>query len=167
MTKRALLLPVAFALVLAACAPAGKVTAPAPDITFDELTISLTNAINSERSKGAVCNGQAYPAARSLALEPRLVNAALKHTQYMKATNTMSHTGRNGSNVGQRVTAEGYTWSTVGENIAWGQRSVAEVVQAWMDSKTGHCEAIMSREFTQVGAAHVEPFWALVFGTPR
>lgn len=167
MTKRALLLSVLITVVLAACAPARRVTAPPQNAEFDELVISLANAVNIERRQGAVCNGQRYGAARPLALEPRLVSAALKHTEYMKATNTMSHTGRNNSSIGQRVSAEGYQWSTVGENVAWGQRSVDEVVQAWMSSTTGHCEAIMSQEFTQIGAAHVEPFWTLVFGLPR
>ncbi len=167
MPKRALFLLLALALFAAACAPASRGDGPDRRPSYGETTTSLANAINRERASGAVCNGRAYPAVAPLKLESRLVRAAEKHSQFMRDTNTMSHRGRNGSTVGQRVSAEGYVWSTVGENIAWGQKSVGQVVAAWMDSKTGHCEAIMSGEFKELGTARVDDFWTLVFGTPR
>jgi uncharacterized YkwD family protein len=45
----------------------------------------------------------------------------------------------------------GYTYRSFGENIAYGQRSPAEVVKAWMDSP-GHKANILNKSYTNIGA---------------
>ena len=74
---------------------------------------------------------------------------------------------------GERATAEGYHWRSVGENIAGGDRSVETVVRDWMDSP-GHCANIMNPEFTEIGLACVErsrstwgTYWTMVLGRRR
>ncbi len=94
------------------------------------------------------------------------MKTAQLHTADMVSKAYFSHTGSDGSSVSQRVTRQGYEWRAVGENIAYGQRSVEQVVEAWMNSPS-HCRAIMDSEFTELGAARVEDHWTLVFGTPR
>ena len=59
-----------------------------------------------------------------------------------------SHAGPDGAEIGERVNNRNYRWSAVGENIAAGQNSVDEVVDAWLSSP-GHCANIMSAEFTR------------------
>ncbi len=54
-----------------------------------------------------------------LAPNALLEAAATGHSLYMLANNVFSHTGAGGSSPYQRVTAEGYVWSTMGENVAW------------------------------------------------
>ncbi len=78
----------------------------------------------------------------------------------------MSHVGRDGSTVGQRVTRTGYEWSLVAENVAWGYDSPEAVMKGWMNSP-GHCESIMRPEERELGAAEQQRFWTLVFATPR
>ena|SRR5690554_2125555 len=133
---------------------------------FDETARSLQAAVNQERRNGATCASDYYRPTGTLALEPRLIAAAQLHTEDMVRNGFFSHTGSDGSRVGQRVTRQGYTWRAVGENIAYGQRSVEQVVAAWMESP-GHCRAIMDGSFTELGAARVENHWTLVFATPR
>lgn len=76
--------------------------------------------------------------------------AAAGHSQDQAAHDTMTHTGTNGSNAGQRITAAGYTWRTWGENVAYGQRSAAQVVDAWMNS-AGHRANMLNGAFTGIG----------------
>lgn len=79
---------------------------------------------------------------------------------------TMSHVGSDGSKLGARVTREGYQWSTVGENVAWGYRTVASVMAGWLAS-SGHCKNIMNPYFTELGAAEVNYYWTQVFARPH
>ena len=56
--------------------------------------------------------------------------------------------------VADRVSAAGYAWSTVAENIAAGQPSVTRVVDAWMNSD-GHCANLMNATVRDVAVACV------------
>lgn len=82
------------------------------------------------------------------------------------------HVDPDGKNVVDRAEAAGYTsWYMLGENLAGGQYSPEEVVQAWMDSP-GHRENILEPDFTEIGVAYREggsyrTYWTQVFGTPR
>ena len=67
-------------------------------------------------------------------------------------TNTMVDHGAfsHGADFAARITAAGFDWSHVGENIAAGYRTPAGVVRAWMRS-TGHCQNILDPMFREVG----------------
>ena len=45
----------------------------------------------------------------------------------------MSHTGSDGSNAGQRLTRNGVTWSSWGENVGAGFNDPAALLQAWLE----------------------------------
>jgi uncharacterized protein YkwD len=55
-----------------------------------------------------------------------------------------------GANFAGRITAVGFDWSMVGENIASGFRTAAAVVRGWMGSP-GHCRNILTPTFLDVG----------------
>ena len=67
-------------------------------------------------------------------------------------TNTMVRHGgfTHGANFSARISAVGFNWSMVGENIAAGFDTPASVVSAWMASP-GHCRNILSPSFMDVG----------------
>ena len=71
-----------------------------------------------------------------------LTVAARNHSAWMGRTGTFSHTGNAGSNFVSRAKLAGYA-SPSSENIAWGYRSAAEVVNAWMQSP-GHRANILN-----------------------
>jgi uncharacterized protein YkwD len=56
------------------------------------------------------------------------------------------------------------SYSAAGENIAMGQRSAEEVVQAWMDSE-GHRANILNGTFTHIGVGYIENgnYWTQMF----
>lgn len=130
--------------------------------------------LNAARAQARSCGTEAMPAAPPLNWSSTLEQAAMGHSQWMQATNTFSHMGADGSTIGTRVSATGYVWSTVGENIAAGQRDVATVIQAWLVSP-GHCRNIMNASFADVALALVpgtssntyRTWWTMVLARPR
>lgn len=168
----------------AASTPAAPASAPvqAPATAGTRITCNLANfqadmlaAVNTHRRSGATCGAKgAFPAAPDLAWNAQLTQAAAAHSDDMVAHNFFSHTGSDGSTLGSRATAAGYLWSSLGENIAAGQASVAEVVAGWMKSD-GHCANLMNAGFRDIGAACVagnastsyRSYWTQDFGSAR
>jgi uncharacterized protein YkwD len=155
---------------------------PPPPTAGTRLTCNLANfqadmlaAVNARRRAGASCGTHGnFPAAADLTWNANLTQAAAAHSDDMVANNFFSHTGSNGSTLGDRATAAGYAWSSLGENIAAGQASVAEVVDGWMKSD-GHCANLMNANFRDIGVACIagnantsyRTYWTQDFGTPR
>ncbi len=139
----------------------------------NELERLMLERINAERAQGRMCGSQSFPAVSLLTWNTQLVNAADAHSMDMARFNFFSHTGSNGLDVGSRVTAAGYTYSAVGENIAAGQQTIDAVMEGWLDSP-GHCRNIMNANYTEVGAscarnnaADFRIYWTQVFGRAR
>jgi uncharacterized protein YkwD len=143
---------------------------PAPDTGFQG---EMLAAVNAARATQQDCGGTIMPPVPALTWDGQLEQAAYTHSNDMANYNFFSHTGSDGSSVSTRVTAQGYTWSSVGENIAAGQKDVDEVMTSWINSP-GHCLNIMSANFTQMGASFVTNsstqygiYWTQVFAKPR
>jgi len=49
----------------------------------------------------------------------------------------------------------GVAWTYIGENIAWGQNTPAEVVAAWMNSPS-HRANILNVKFTEIGIGYIK-----------
>ncbi|HWE38740.1 MAG TPA: CAP domain-containing protein [Isosphaeraceae bacterium] len=104
-----------------------------------------------------------------LTLEPKLTDAAKRHALDMAEHDTMSHEGSDGSNPQQRIEAAGYKGRGTGENVAFGARTPAAVVQGWMDSPP-HKKNILG-DYQDVGIAVAKsddgtPYWCIDFGKP-
>jgi uncharacterized protein YkwD len=95
-----------------------------------------------------------------------LEEAALRHAYDMQDNDFFDHTGSDGSDVSDRVSDTGYTWQTVGENIAWGYRNISSVFSGWKDSP-GHCRNMMNANFSQMGSARIGDYWVQDFARPR
>lgn len=148
-----------------------------PGFTIQALTATeqsqMLTAVNAGRAKSRNCGSTAYTAAAPLASNSLLISAAEKHAQDMAANNYFSHTGRDGSSVGTRVTRTGYKWSTVGENIAAGYTTIASTVDGWYAS-AGHCANFMNKSFTQAGfgkgysaTSTYKYYWVAVLAKPQ
>ncbi|MFE9028502.1 CAP domain-containing protein [Streptomyces iakyrus] len=85
-----------------------------------------------------------------LAGDPLLTTAAQAHSADMVARAFYAHTAPDGSRPWDRAAAAGSTRRTIGENIACGQRSPADVVEGWMNSP-GHRANILNPGFTHIG----------------
>ncbi len=90
-----------------------------------------------------------------LQLSDSLNQSALWKAQDMKEKRYFEHTSPQGVDYWFFVKKSQYDYQKVGENLAEGYFSAAEVHQAWMESK-GHRENILSSEFEEIGVAILE-----------
>ncbi len=140
------------------------------DVFTNDSNLAVTNTqalealslVNNVRASGCTCGDEVMPPVAVLQLHPALQRAAEVHTADQALNQNMSHVGSDGSRVGDRLTAAGYSWSNVGENVAWNQRSVVQVVDAWIGSP-GHCRNIMNPAYRYMGFAENDWYWTQVF----
>ncbi len=128
--------------------------------------------VNAARASGRRCGSRPYPAVGPLALADGLSGVALAHSYDMTHTAGVDHRGRDGSTPGDRVRRSGYVAEIVGENVAGGVPTAAEVVDGWLQSP-GHCTNIMDGRFTEMGIAFVvdsasplQIYWTQLFAAP-
>lgn len=80
---------------------------------------------------------------------------------------SFSHTRPNGTTPFTALTEAGASYQTAGENIAMGQKTPAEVVNAWMNS-AGHRANILNDQFTSIGVGYTTDangtaYWSQLF----
>lgn len=145
------------------------------DCGLADFQATMLQRVNQWRASGANCGTEgSFGPAAPLSWNDRLLQAATGHSEDMMANNFFSHTGSNGSTLAQRIDATGYSWSSVGENIAAGQTSINSVVDGWIASP-GHCANIMNPAFQHVAVACVRgaagntysTYWTMDLGRPR
>jgi uncharacterized protein YkwD len=126
--------------------------------------------LNSERAKHGL---------KALKLNSKLVSAAHKHNLAMAKANTLSHQLKGEAALGSRVSAVGYRWSAVGENVAYNSRrsqdGVLAVQKAMYNEKPpndGHRKNILSKTYVDVGidvindSVHGKVWLVTEFGKP-
>lgn len=144
-------------------APSSTPAPPRAPATVPSTTGDLTPAGTS----GVVSltnTARAKAGCRPLRRDDRLDDAALRHSLDMSTKVYFSHDSKDGRTFSDRILAAGYT-SPGGENIARGQTTAAEVVQAWMDSP-GHRRNILDCTFTTIGVGYAQhgDYWTQDFG---
>ena len=88
-----------------------------------------------------------------LSIDHNLATAARDHSQDMGLQDYFSHTSLDGRTVPDRITAAGYFYNTYGENIAAGQPTPEDVIDAWMSS-SGHRANILNPNFCDIGVGY-------------
>ncbi|WP_078380414.1 CAP domain-containing protein [Sutcliffiella halmapala] len=118
----------------------------------EQKVIELTNA---ERRKNGLSD---------LKADAPLSNVAREKSKDMKAKNYFSHQSPTYGSPFDMMRDFGISYNTAGENIAMGQRSPEEVVQAWMNSE-GHRKNILNGNFTHIGVGYVQDgnYWTQMF----
>jgi uncharacterized protein YkwD len=127
----------------------------------------MLQEVNKVRGQSCKCGNERQSAAPPLVWDDKLERAAQRHANDMARKKFFSHTGSDKSTVSSRVDKEKFVWMLVGENLADGYKSEADVVAGWMTSP-GHCKNIMNPEFTHMGVAVSKDgrYWVQVFATP-
>lgn len=97
-----------------------------------------------------------------------LEEAADAHARDMYERGFFDHVNPDGDGPLERGEAAGFCrMHAIGENIAWNQRDVAEVQEAWENSP-GHNANMLSTNYRYVGMGYylspVGPYWVQVFG---
>ncbi len=110
---------------------------------------------NQERAKNGV------PA---LKLDVELSKVARTKSADMKAKGYFDHNSPTYGSPFDMMKQFGITYKSAGENIAMGQRTPEEVVNAWMNSE-GHRKNILNASFTHLGVGYVADgnYWTQMF----
>lgn len=102
---------------------------------------SLLQETNAQRAQ----NGRS-----ALALNNQLNQAAQAKANDMATRNYWSHTTPDGKQPWQFIADAGYSYSTAGENLAYGFATSADTVAGWMNS-SGHRANLLNTDYRDVG----------------
>lgn len=128
---------------------------------FERETLDLINEFRAEENN---CGGEIMAIAEPLQWHPNLDAAAEAHAVDMYDNNVLTHTGSDGSTLGERLTRANYIASRWGENVAKGPQTPAQAVEAFKNSPA-HCKVMSSPNYKQVGIAKMGDYWVFDFGT--
>jgi uncharacterized protein YkwD len=108
-----------------------------------------------------------------LSAQGQLATAARNHSADMACNSFFSHTGSDGSLPWDRVSALGYSYSAIAENIFAGSSNAQTAFDAWMNSP-GHRDNMLNTTYSEIGIGY--RYWAdspygayttAVFARPR
>jgi uncharacterized YkwD family protein len=119
---------------------------------FEQQVVQLTNA---ERAKHGLA---------PLKLDGNLSKVAREKSMDMARKGYFSHTSPTYGSPFDMMKQFGISYRAAGENIAKGQRTPEEVVNAWMNSD-GHRKNILSSNYTHIGVGYVAEgnIWTQMF----
>ncbi len=107
---------------------------------------------------------------KPLKLDPTLMKIAADHARRMASMDRMSHTLPGEGSFSRRIAAAGFQASMAAENVAAGQKSLAEVFEAWRKSP-GHNANMLLPNVSLMGIAlAIQPngryhtYWSLDLG---
>ena len=129
-----------------------------PETDNEELAYAkqVVKLVNEERAKASLS---------ALELDTEIASAALIRAN--EITEVFSHTRPDGRSFSTVLTDYNIPFNGSGENIAWGQKTPEQVMEAWMNSD-GHRANILNSKFTKIGVGHYKnafgtSYWAQLF----
>jgi uncharacterized YkwD family protein len=127
--------------------------------TVSNYANQVLTLVNSERSKAGL---------KPLKLNSTLTKSAQAKSQDMHDKKYFDHNSPTYGTPFQMMSKFGYKYSYAGENIAMGQKTPKEVMDAWMNSQ-GHRANILNSNFTEIGIGYVADgnYWTQQFGKPQ
>ncbi|MBD1391716.1 CAP domain-containing protein [Mucilaginibacter glaciei] len=155
----------AIAVIAILIITAGFSYQPASHSSFKNQFLEL---INRTREKGCTCGNTYMPPVAPVVWNDNLQQSAEGHAKDMARQEYFSHTSKDGRTMETRIVTSGYKFKgfksfMIGENIAFGQNDIAEVMAGWFRSE-GHCKNLMNPGFKEVGVAEINKYWVQDFG---
>jgi len=117
---------------------------------FEDQVVQL---VNQERAKRGL---------KALTHRADIKNVAHKKAEDLINSNYFSHTSPNYGSPFQMLRTFGISYTAAGENIAKGQKTPQEVMNAWMNSQ-GHRENILKPEYDSIGVGFYHGAWVQMF----
>ncbi|MBZ8119679.1 CAP domain-containing protein [Roseovarius sp. LXJ103] len=135
--------------------------------TFAPISASAQQVVDvSGAASAPMAQIRAEAGLAQLAPSDALTKAAAAHARDMAQNGFFSHTGSNGSSIGDRARKARYGFCFIAENIAKGQGSLDQVMSGWMKSE-GHRRNILSPNASEFALVRGEgELWVMVLGRP-
>lgn len=123
--------------------------------TTDNMRSEMLEYINRERAKIGI---------RLLQLDSKVNNVAQVKADDMAINNYFSHNSVKYGTPFQMLTSFGVKYNSAAENIAKGQRSVNEVMKAWLTSE-GHRKNLLNPQYNKIGIGYndAKKTWVQMF----
>lgn len=136
-------------------APKQQTQQAAPTAGVSAAESKVIQLTNVERRKNGLPDLEA---------DTSLSKVAREKANDMQSKNYFSHTSPTYGSPFDMMRDFGITYRSAGENIAQGQTTPEEVVQAWMNSE-GHRKNILSADFTHIGVGFTGQgnYWSQMF----
>lgn len=137
-------------------------------VMFAATAFAIPTVVQSEPNRDVASLTNQYRAQHGL--PPLRVNASLErvaelHGRDMVRHRFFSHSGSDGSDIGDRALRGGYRYCVIAENIAQGHRSASAVAKGWMKSP-GHRRNMLDRTVTEIGVTRGQGnTWVMVLGS--
>ncbi|MBO5338233.1 MAG: SafA/ExsA family spore coat assembly protein [Clostridia bacterium] len=135
--------------------PGDKIYIPVMDSTVQAYENEVVRLVNIERDKQGL---------KPLVSDWQLSRVARYKSQDMQDNGYFSHNSPTYGSPFDMMKSFGISYRTAGENIARGQRTPKEVVNAWMNS-SGHRANILNSSFTKIGVGYAKDgnYWTQMF----
>lgn len=116
----------------------------------------VLNLVNEERAKAGLSE---------IKLDMNVTAAANVRAKEIKQS--FSHTRPNGDSFSTALIEQGVSFRRSGENIAWGQKTPKQVMDAWMNSE-GHRANILNQNYENIGIGYYQDangvnYWVQLF----
>ncbi|WP_243299260.1 CAP domain-containing protein [Bacillus litorisediminis] len=135
-------------------------TTASTSVSVGSMTVSsyekqVVDLVNQERARAGL---------PSLKLNAELSRVARYKSQDMRDRRYFDHNSPTYGSPFTMMRNFGISYRSAGENIAYGQRTPQEVVNAWMNS-AGHRANILNSSFTDIGVGYVADgnYWTQMF----
>ncbi|WP_083954002.1 SafA/ExsA family spore coat assembly protein [Cytobacillus eiseniae] len=140
--------------------PGQKLNIPTLSVLTTNIEEEVVQLVNQERAKNGL---------QPLKSNWELARVARYKSQDMLDRKYFDHNSPTYGTPFQMMKSFGITYRSAGENIAAGQSTAKEVVQAWMNSE-GHRKNILSSTYTEIGVGYVKGgsyshYWTQMFIT--
>ncbi|MEJ0013903.1 MAG: CAP domain-containing protein [Bauldia sp.] len=168
MRAPALAFAFAAAVALAACTTGGSSGA-----NFQTALATKAGTVDAAEAAALISQYRRANGKSAVAVDPTLMAIAQVHSDRMAAADTMTHVLPGEGSFLDRLKAGGYQAGMAAENVAVGQTTLAEVLQAWQNSPS-HNENLLEEHVDEIGIAvsiasggKYKYFWTLVLGKKR
>ena len=147
-------------MLMSACSSFGTYQAVAPIAVDAGRVASLVSAYRADNGLGPV------------AIDSRLMQAANSQARAMGERDRMGH--RVAGSLPRRVTAAGYDWGAIAENLGAGYPSLDAALAGWKASRD-HRANLLNPDVTDIGVAAVGTrpgssqgsYWTMILAGPR
>lgn len=127
-----------------------------PSQSENSFAVQVIELVNAERAKEGL---------NPLVYDAEMEQAALVRAKEIQTS--FSHTRPDGSSFVTAMKEAGVSYQMAGENIAWGQKTPEQVVEAWMNSAS-HRANIMNVNYGRIGVGYQKndggvSYWVQLF----